>query len=117
MKRRSGFVGFVLPLILVAILVLGWRAPLSRPSGSGEMLYFLVAVALGYPCIGVFTGILAVRTGLRWLTVPFVSALGYALARGMNFSMMTGIIFAFWGAVVTICAIIYAIRMYAEGRW
>ena len=115
MKRRSGFVGFVLPLILVAILVLGWRAPLAR--GSGEMLYFLAAVVLGYPCIGVFTGILAVRTGLRWLTVPFVSALGYALARGMNFSVLTGIIFGFWGAVVTICAIIYAIRMYAEGRW
>lgn len=114
MKRKS-LVGFVLPLVLVAVLVLGWRTPLSR--GSGEMLYFLAAVVLGYPCIGVFSGILAVRTGLRWLAVPFVSALGYAMARGMHFSAATGIIFAFWGAVVTICAILYAIWMYAEGRW
>lgn len=119
MKRKnlSSLVGFALPLVLVAVLVLGWRAPLSRPSGSGEMLYFLAAVVLGYPCIGVFSGILGVRTGLRWLTVPFVSALGYALARGMHFSAGTGLIFAFWGAVVTICAILYALRMYAEGRW
>ncbi|MBQ8390683.1 MAG: hypothetical protein IJZ66_00380 [Oscillibacter sp.] len=117
MKRKnlSSALGFVLPLVLVAVLVLGWRGPLSR--GAGEMMYFLAAVVLGYPCIGVFCGILAVRTGFKWLAVPFVSALGYALARGMHFSAATGLAFAFWGAVVTICAILYAIWMYAQGRW
>ena len=113
MKRKH--LGFAVPLVLVGLLVLG--APLSRATGGGEMLYFLAAVVVGYPAMGVFCGILGVKPGVRWAAVPFVSALGYALARGMGFAAVTGLIFAFWGAVVTICAILYATSMYAEGRW
>ena len=50
MKRRTvnSLLGFVVPLVLTAVLILGWRAPLFL-RGGGEMMYFLLAVAMGYP--------------------------------------------------------------------
>ena len=109
------------PLVLVAALIVGWRAPLgSVRGGGGEMLYFLVAVAIGYPVLAAFCGAMSVRSNLageKWLTVPFMAVLGMALARGMNFPTATGIIFGFWGAVVTVIGIFYALQMRAEGRW
>ena len=82
MKHRTvnSVLGFVVPLVLTAVLILGWRAPLFLPSG-GEMVYFLLAIAKGYPALGVFCGIMGVRSGFvgKWLTVPFVAALGVTL--------------------------------------
>ena len=119
MKRRTvnSVLGFVVPLVLTAVLILGWRAPLFLR--SGEMLYFLLAVAIGYPALGVFCGIMGVRSGFagKWLAVPFMAVLGAAMARGMQLPGPLGLIFAFWGAVVTIIAILYAMQMRAEGRW
>ena len=83
MKHRTvnSVLGFVVPLVLTAVLILGWRAPLFLPSG-GEMVYFLLAIAMGYPALGVFCGIMGVRSGFvgKWLTVPFVAALGVMMA-------------------------------------
>ena len=79
MKRRTvnSLLGFVVPLVLTAVLILGWRAPLFL-RGGGEMMYFLLAVAMGYPVLGVFCGIVGVRSGFvgKWLAVPFMAALG-----------------------------------------
>ena len=120
MKRRTvnSVLGFVVPLVLAAVLILGWRAPLFLPSG-GEMVYFLLAIAMGYPALGVFCGIMGVRSGFvgKWLTVPFVAALGVMMARGMYLPGPVGLIFAFWGAVVTALAILYATQMRSGGRW
>ena len=117
MKRVNSVLGFVVPLVLTAVLLLGWRAPLS--TGGGEMMYVLLAVAMGYPALGVFCGIMGVKSGFagKWLAVPFMAALGPAIARGMHLPGPVGLIFAFWGAVVTILAILYAMQMHAEGRW
>lgn len=120
MKRRTvnSLWGFVVPLVLTAVLILGWRAPLFL-RGGGEMMYFLLAVAMGYPALGVFCGIVGVRSGFagKWLAVPFMAALGVMMARGMHLPGPVGLIFAFWGAVVTILAILYAMQMRAGGRW
>ena len=119
MKRRivNSVLGFVVPLVVAAVLILGWRAPLFL-RGGGEMMYFLLAVAMGYPALGVFCGIMGVRSGFsgKWLAVPFMAVLGAAMARGMQLPGPVGLIFAFWGAVVTILAILYAMQMCAEGR-
>ena len=117
MKRKqlwSVLIG-ALPLVLAVVLVLVWRAPLG--TDGGEMLCFLAAVVLGYPAVGVLSGFLGVKIGLPWLSVPPVALLGYALAAGMKLSPVVGLTFAFWGAVVTVCAIIFALRMYSEGKW
>lgn len=114
MKRKQLWTACALPLVLAAVLVLAWRAPLTD---GGEMLCFLAAVVLGYPAVGVLSGFFGVRIGLPWLTVPVVAFLGYALAAGMRLSPVVGLTFAFWGAVVTVCAIIFALRMYSEGKW
>ena len=121
MKRKNWLsaLGFVVPLVLTAVLILGWRAPLPSVRAGGEMMYFLVAVVLGYPVLAVFCGVCGVKSGFvgKWLAVPFMAALGVALARGMRFSLSTGLVFAFWGAVVTILGLLFAMQMHAEGRW
>ena len=115
MKRKQSALICALPLVLAAVLVLVWRAPLG--TDSGEMLCFLAAIVLGYPTVGVLSGFLGVKIGRPWLSVPPVALLGYALAVGMKLSPIVGLTFAFWGAVVTVCGIIFALRMYSEGKW
>lgn len=122
MKRRNliSVLGFVVPLVLVAALILGWRMPMRGIRGGSEMLYFLIAVAIGYPMLAAFCGAMGVRGAAgagKWMSVPFMAALGVALARGMHFSTVTGLIFGFWGAVVALIGALYAIQMHAEGRW
>ncbi|MBQ2739103.1 MAG: hypothetical protein IJF36_02625, partial [Oscillibacter sp.] len=104
--------GFALPLVLAAVLVLAWRMPHARGAGGSEMLYFLAAAVVGYPLVGVLSGFLGVKLGLPWFTVPVVAVFGYVLATGMHLAPLVGVTFAFWGAVVTVCAIIYALRTY-----
>lgn len=122
MKRRNliSVLGFAVPLVLVAALILGWRMPMSGIRGGSEMVYFLIAVAIGYPVLAAFCGAMGVRSGFgvaKWLSVPFMALLGMALARGMHLTTVTGLIFGFWGAVVAFIGALYAIQMHMEGRW
>ncbi len=120
MKRKNLFtvLGFAVPLVLVALLILLWRLPLRRTDGW-EMRYFLLAVVLAYPALSVFCGIAGVVSGFsgKWLAVPFTALLGVVLALGLHFPVSNGLIFGFWGAVVALIALRMAAMMRREGRW
>lgn len=117
MKRKQVWLAFMvaLPLALAVVLALAWQ--MSRGSDGSELLYFLAAVVVGYPLVGVLAGFFGVSVGLHLPMIPLVAVLGYMLALGMGLSSVVGLTFAFWGAVVTVCAIIFALRMYGEGKW
>lgn len=119
MKRKNliSVLGFTLPLVLVAALIVGWRMP-HMGIRSSEVVYFLI-VAMGYPMLSAFCGATGVHSGFpgKWLSIPFMAGLGVALARGMRLSTVTGLIFGFWGAVAAFIGALYAIQMRAEGRW
>lgn len=120
MKRKNlmSVLGFAVPLVLVAALILGWRMPL-RGVRASEMLYFLIAVAIGYPLLAAFCGAMAARSGsvLRWMSIPFMAGLGMALARGMHFPVVTALIFGFWGAVLAVIGLVFAVQMRSKGHW
>ena len=117
-KNLSSVLGFAVPLVLVAALILGWRMPVRGVHGS-EMLYFVITVAMGYPVLAAFCGAMGALSNsvLKWLSIPFMAGLGMALAHGMRLSAVTGLIFGFWGAVVALIGLLFALRMRAEGRW
>ena len=114
MKRKQlwSLLGAALPLVLAAVLVFGWQMP--RGTDGGELLCFLAAAVVGYPLVGVLSGIVSVRLGLHRVAAVPVAALGYGLAAAMELSPVVGVTFAFWGAVVTVCGVIFALRMHGE---